>query len=102
MSKRYKAKRRRRYYVQRLRCQRCGAPGFDCRLSIWDKEPEEILCGEHAHQAGYCRGCGIFWAGVTSFDMRRSGLCDHCQADADADFYEPEPEEDYDISELYN
>lgn len=58
------------------------------------KEYKERFCGEHAHEHGYCRGCGEFWAGVENFDFNRSGLCPHCQDQVDADFND-EPDPDY-------
>lgn len=90
MSKRYKAKRRQRYYEQRCVCQRCGERAIECRLQSWNKRPDEMLCPQHARKAGYCPGCGQFWAGVDSFDFSRSGLCEHCQVEVESDNYELE------------
>lgn len=45
----------------------------------------EYVCGEHSHALGFCRSCGQFWGGVESFDFRRSGLCDNCEAEWRAD-----------------
>lgn len=93
MSKRYKAKRRWRYYVRTQTCCRCGEKANECRINSWDIEPTEMLCGTHAREAGYCPGCGLFWAGVESYDFSGSGLCEHCTEEVRADSGEPdEPE----------
>ena len=76
MSIRYKLKRRQRYY-RTCDVAGCKEHARPCRLSMWEK-PEETLCFKHAREAGYCPGCGIFWAGVTSFDLSRTGYCDNC------------------------
>jgi hypothetical protein len=64
------------------------------RLGYYREEkPDEVLCGEHASEAGYCRSCGDFWGGIESFEFHHPGLCDHCATDGqDLDFDE---EDDY-------
>lgn len=105
MSKRYKAKRRFRYYVQREKCQHCGAGhAVACYLPEpygRDRMPDEMLCGECAGRAGYCRSCGEFWGGIESFDFHHPGLCDHCHDQMRDDFeasFDEEP--DYTLDDL--
>lgn len=106
MSKRYKSKRRFRYHVQRQRCQRCGRPDavlcylpepvrmFYSGMALYERAPDEVLCGEHASRLGYCRSCGDFWGGIESFEFGHPGLCDQCHDQIEADFAESEYEED--------
>ena len=42
-------------------------------------KPDYYYCWEHAHRQGFCHICGEFWGGIESFDLRSSGLCDHCE-----------------------
>jgi hypothetical protein len=58
----------------------CNEPAIPCYLpdSQPNDEPDDLLCHKHAPQHGYCGWCGAFWGGIESFDMRASGLCDHC------------------------
>ena len=114
MSVRYKAKHRLRYYVRRQVCQKCGGPhAIACFLPepprlIWshgrgserakarERAPDEVLCRKHAQEAGYCRSCGDFWAGIESFDFGHPGLCDHCYDQVRADeAWDEEPDDDY-------
>ncbi len=92
MSKRYKTKRRFRYYTQHHKCMVRGCRGFgrECYLEIWRERPDEVLCWDHARDGGYCPGCGLFWAGVESFDFSRSGLCEQCRIQREADDYDYE------------
>lgn len=103
MSKRYKAKRRFRYFVQRSVCQICGhSPAVCCflpdpprlltaeREREREREPDQVLCSEHAEQYGYCRSCGDFWGGIESFDFTHPGLCDHCHDQIADDFSDGE------------
>jgi len=83
MSKRSKAKRRFRYFVQRERCQKAHCPdrAVACYLPNSygrDRKPDEMLCARHAWLSGYCRSCGEFWGGINSFDFLNGGLCDFC------------------------
>lgn len=55
----------------------------------------EYLLPEAAHAAGYCIGCGNFWAGLTSFDFSKiQGYCENCVIEVDS-----EPEQDYSCGE---
>lgn len=110
MSKRAKIRRRRHYYVVKNICQSCRAPdAIYCYLPepprcsgpeyrLRERPPDEVLCAECAVAAGYCRSCGDFWAGITSFDFIHPGLCDHCHdqirqdCDEAGDEYEEMPE----------
>lgn len=71
------------------RCQKCGKNGVpdleivECELYTYTSEIEKVdieyLCFEHAVEAGYCGGCGQFWAGATSFDFSEiPGFCENC------------------------
>lgn len=65
------------------RCSKpgCWAKGMACFYPNGaDALPDEWVCAEHCHDAGYCRCCGNFWAGVDSFDFSRNGLCENCNA----------------------
>jgi hypothetical protein len=43
------------------------------------KSKYEYLTFDEATEAGYCAGCGSFWAGVTSFDFSDiEGYCENC------------------------
>ncbi len=106
MSKRYKANRRFRYYVQREICQVCGHhPATPCYLpepprfrfkgqTPVERKPDEVLCSEHAARNGYCRSCGDFWGGIESFEFIHRGLCDHCHDQIKSDYYYPSDDED--------
>lgn len=77
-----------------------------------DTDIQEYYCFTHAKEAGYCWGCGQFWAGNESFDFGFSGLCENCceeeyEDDEDSEGYfadpypvealeeyEPEPDEE--------
>jgi hypothetical protein len=58
----------------------CDLYGIGCWLPDDHDEPTEWLCPEHAHDAGYCRHCGIFWAGIDDCLFARTGLCDNCRS----------------------
>ena len=71
----------------------CTNPGQPCELP-WvigppDKEPEyEYFCSMHAQEHGYCWMCGYFWRGAESFEFSKSGLCENCKSELDAEFDE--------------
>lgn len=87
------------------RCARegCDGPAFPCYLDddlLADPQRvTEHLCPLCAHEAGYCPGCGRFWAGVESFDF--SGLCDDCRAEAADDEGDWESEDAWDDLDPY-
>lgn len=62
-------------------CDRSGDPVF----LPGEDAPDGHYCHEHARGAGFCPSCGSFWAGVESFDLSRTGLCEHCASEADED-----------------
>lgn len=55
----------------------CTLPGYE--FSYTDGEKPSYYCGGHAHEQGFCVGCGGFFGGVESSDCSRSGLCDQCE-----------------------
>jgi hypothetical protein len=65
----------------------CENKGIKCVIIGWNEEDEKSrYCHEHAAVNGFCYSCGIFCAGIESFDFGRyRGLCDNC-----ADEYEVE------------
>src|SRR5262245_1265765 len=72
----------------RRRCEHggCTEPGELCYIErtlkddgqVVETDDDEYFCGGHAHEHGYCRHCGGFFAGIESFDFSRSGLCSEC------------------------
>lgn len=59
----------------------CYEKGTRCVIPWSDDDdlPYERYCPEHAVEYGYCCGCGLFCAGIDSFDFGRyRGLCDNC------------------------
>ena len=100
MSKRNQTRKRNRR-TKYPRCQVCGAAGRPCYemdhyssaraltvhgkftgvVAMFARDPDEILCSEHANKRGYCRGCGEFWAGTNGFDFIHPGLCEFCDRD---------------------
>lgn len=62
--------------------------------------PDELLCAHHAPKAGFCWGCGNFWAGVESFDFNTNNLCDNCKDDPDltGDYGDDDYPDDYDFA----
>lgn len=97
MSKRSRARKLARLYRRQRRCQHpgCTNEGIPCLLQWYDEEPDEYYCSKHAFQHGFCRSCGVFWAGVESFDFGSGGLCEHCldQIRADTGEYDEEERE---------
>lgn len=86
-----------------ITCLECREPGgFPCIEPCQDHESRwtsEItyLCGDCATKAGFCRGCGYFWAGVESFDFSRiRGYCSDCVHDLENEFGDGEDEEYFD------
>lgn len=60
----------------------CQNKGIKCLIpgALIDGEDEKMrYCSEHAAENGFCYSCGIFCAGIESFDFGRyRGLCDNC------------------------
>jgi len=64
------------YSATKKQCPRGGAP---CYLAAYSEQPDEYLCREHITIGGFCAGCGIFCAGIESFDFGNfPGWCDNC------------------------
>lgn len=73
-----------------IQCEHEGCESKDAFACYLDgDEPEEHLCGQHAVQAGYCCGCGHFYAGTSEFE-RNNGWCDNCHSEFD----EPDDDDD--------
>lgn len=62
--------------------QGCENKGIKCLITgpLIDGEDERFrYCSEHAAENGFCYSCGIFCAGIESFDFGQyPGLCDNC------------------------
>jgi hypothetical protein len=63
----------------------CRNAGNPCWLPDDHGKPSEHYCYNHMREQGYCPGCGLFWAGIESFDFSRTGLCENCASDAGID-----------------
>jgi len=60
----------------------CQNKGIKCvilgALIDQDENVKNRYCSEHAAENGFCYSCGIFCAGIESFDFGRyHGLCDN-------------------------
>lgn len=68
-----------------------------------EPEPDHYYCSRHAHSAGFCWACGLFWGGVESFDFgagARIGVCENCLSTGD---FDAEDEEiDQEMDEVYS
>lgn len=76
---------------------RCTEQGKPCWLPGWtgqeapeDEGPYEYLCSKHMFQGGYCPGCGVFWAGIESFEFSPLQLCDDCTDEMEAELAQEE------------
>jgi hypothetical protein len=78
--------RRRHIYGVRCGARGCKENGNGCWLPDDMDQPSEWYCYGHMRDAGYCPGCGNFWAGVESFDLSRTGYCENCASE----FEEPD------------
>ena len=62
-------------------CDEKGCTSTDT-MPVWlepGDEPDGYYCGEHIEQAGFCKGCGQFSAGIESFSFGDfPGFCDNC------------------------
>ena len=84
--------------VHGARCEEPDCKGSAILCKLPEAESIRALCPDHAVEQGYCRSCGEFWAGIESFDLRASGLCDHCHDELCADF---DDRPDYDEESPY-
>lgn len=95
-----------RHWVNLCEEPGCWVRGMECCLFAQDsrgnwQDFKYRYCWKHAAPNGFCPGCGEFWGGVASFDLRR--LCDNCASteeidveddhyyDDEFDYSEPEP-----------
>jgi hypothetical protein len=89
------------YQESGLVCEKCGyTDSLKCYIDMpWgdpEPEPDEILCGKHAAEAGYCCCCGMFCAGLDSFEFRHPGYCDNCYDEVRSNFDDDDDDEDWD------
>lgn len=77
----------------------CKQMGNPCWYPDDTDRPSEYYCYSHMRNAGFCPGCGNFWAGIESFDFSRTGYCEDCADEWRDDDYddwddlgEPEPD----------
>ena len=65
----------------------CDWEGCEQGGSVECVFPDDTLdgfyCTEHASKAGFCWACGLFWAGIESFDFDPHKLCDNCRDNPD-------------------
>lgn len=68
---------------------RCQEPECSARATVEcclpEGNPAGNYCAAHAIENGYCCGCGQFWAGISSFDFSKSGLCENCLSEMQDD-----------------
>lgn len=91
------------YQNSGLICESCGYDdSLKCYIDVpinQDEEntPAQILCGKHAAENGYCCCCGLYSAGITSFDFHHPGYCDNCydQVVSDCGEYNREDEDEH-------
>lgn len=94
----YLAKQHEGHASNPLPCEHegCTETGIPCYLNWIDEEPNGWYCPDHAHENGFCPGCGLFSAGIESFDFSQSGLCENCQDELESEMYEPDEYDEYD------
>lgn len=84
----------------------CHDKGIKCLTPgalIDGNDEKQRYCSNHAAQNGFCYSCGIFCAGIESFDFGQyPGLCDNCadQVSAEDDWGSDWYEEAMDIEYL--
>jgi hypothetical protein len=104
MATRWRALHKKRNRRPIVRCERCGSRDvMECQIVPWE-EPQYLCCTD-AEKLGFCAGCGIFSAGIDSYDFGRyRGFCENCSDELAADDaynFGEEYEEDYDFEEVY-
>ena len=76
----------------------CGAlPTIHCEFP--DGTDGGNYCQAHCSEAGFCYGCGQFWAGVERFDFAVhyggiAGLCENCEEQVRSDMGENDDEDE--------
>lgn len=66
-------------------CEHEGCRSRGQAYYISDEEQPYFYCAEHAHDGGFCFGCGGFFSGIERFDFSKSGLCDECDREIHVD-----------------
>lgn len=91
-------RRRRRAVESGPRCETCRSRGvIYCRFYAWEK-PDRYLCFEDAIKQGFCGICGLFCAGMESFDFGRfPGYCDNCQDEIASNYRDDDDEGGFDF-----
>lgn len=87
-------KRHRKHSCQTEGCQEQGKP---CWFTPGTR-PDAYHCFDHRADAGFCIGCGLFYAGIERFDFGPGkGYCEHCWYEICQDYYceQHEGEDDY-------
>lgn len=70
---------------QQCEHEACENLGIPCYHEWTNDVPDAWYCHEHAHDEGFCPGCGLFCAGIESFDFSATGYCESCQDEFDED-----------------
>jgi hypothetical protein len=94
----------------------CAEPGCTAEHAIACEEPRDWMeaavdaaldepavtyyCPDHAEQNGFCRGCGLFCAGIETYDFGRgrngpAGFCEHCQDQIEDDMADEAESDDW-------
>ena len=73
-------------------CNKSGDRLLTCTVDYTDDSGDWqtdvfLYCADHAVENGFCCGCGIFCAGIESFDFIHPGLCDNCYDEVKANEY---------------
>lgn len=72
---------------------KCVLDYVDEKTQEW-KEEVEWLCVDHANEAGFCMGCGVFIAG-TGMEYTNNGYCDNCWDEIKSNDMDDDEEEFY-------
>ena len=89
---------------QERTCDECGK-SFDAKVMHKCYSPDEdspdgetvvYLCPDCNNGIWYCMGCGVFCAGITSFEFGPlKGYCDNCQDEIESNMRDEDEESDY-------
>lgn len=80
-----------------IHCDMCGKNSDGLMLCTYsDGDPDdEYICPDCIKDSGFCMSCGVFSAGIESFDFSdMPGYCENCRDEIRSDFGEDEPEND--------
>ena len=68
-----------------MKCQKenCNEDADEYEIDDFEGKQKYYYCDDHAHKAGFCLGCRLFWGGVETFDFPKTygnikGYCDNC------------------------